>query len=347
VIKKYYSKYLLYFVALLTVPACILNIGADLAGMGAVSHLLIPQVPSNLFVFLFAILIPASIVFFSYKSLEKIMKWLTLVLLSYFVVPFLVSQNLVEVFKATIIPQFQFSKEFISIFVALLGTTISPYLFFWEASQEVEEHELQSELHHHDPNKIGRGEIKQMRKDNLIGMFFSNLAMYFIILTAAVVLFKNGLTEISTVDQAAQALKPLAGDWAYFLFSIGVIGTGFLAIPVLAGACSYLLTETFNLPKGINKKFHEAKSFYFIIIISVLLGLGMNVLQIDPVQALIFTAIVYGVIAPILIGVILHICNNPKIMGIHKNGWLSNTFSILGLLLMSVAAIALLWTTFL
>jgi len=188
-------------------------------------------------------------------------------------------------------------------------------------------------------------EISNMRKDNAFGMFFSNFIMFFIILTAGSILHKNGVTNISTVEEAASSLKPLAGDFAYLLFAIGVIGTGFLAIPVLAGSCSYLLAETFNWQEGMDKKLTEAKEFYLVIIASVGIGLGMNFLGVNPVQALIYTAVLYGIISPVLIGVILHICNNQKIMGKYKNGWLSNILGFSGLALMSLAILALVVTS--
>ncbi len=346
VLKKHYPKKLLYFVAFLSVPAAIINIGANLAGMGAVANLLFPQVPVAVFTFLAAVLIVLSIIFFPYKKLAAVMKYLTVVLLVYIIAPFLVKQDLVQIIQNTFIPQIEFSKEFIGILVAILGTTISPYLFFWEASMEMEEHKAKALEDRKTHQKLDFDkEISNMRKDNAFGMFFSNFIMFFIILTAGSILHKNGVTNISTVEEAASSLKPLAGDFAYLLFAIGVIGTGFLAIPVLAGSCSYLLAETFNWQEGMDKKLTEAKEFYLVIIASVGIGLGMNFLGVNPVQALIYTAVLYGIISPVLIGVILHICNNQKIMGKYKNGWLSNILGFSGLALMSLAILALVVTS--
>lgn len=185
-----------------------------------------------------------------------------------------------------------------------------------------------------------------MQKDNFVGMFFSNLVMFFIILTAGSVLHKNGLTNIATVGEAAEALKPLAGDFAYLLFAFGIIGTGLLSIPVLAGACSYILSETFNWEQGMNRKFKEARGFYTTIIVSVLIGVIINLANIDPVGALIWTAIVYGIVSPILIYIILKITNNKKIMGDYTNSKLSNIFGVVCLLVMTIAALALVFTTF-
>jgi len=188
--------------------------------------------------------------------------------------------------------------------------------------------------------------LRQMRSDVITGMFFSNVVMFFIILTTGVVLFNAGIHKIDTVEQAAQALKPLAGNLSYVLFATGVIGTGLLSIPVLAGSLSYILAETFNWKEGLDKKFSEAKGFYITIIISLLIGLFINLTKITPFQALYITAIVYGVTAPVLVGVILHICNNKKIMGNETNGILSNILGTITFVLMAVAAITLLYFQF-
>ena len=348
VLKQHYPRYIIYFVAAVTVPASIINIGSDLAGMGAVANLIFPQISTQVFTIFAAISIVAAIILFSYKQLSFVMKWLTLILLVYLIVPFLVKQDLVEIIKATTIPHIEFSAEFVAILVGILGTTISPYLFFWEASMEVEEHEMRERQAKIDKNahESLKQEVAEMQKDNLVGMFFSNFVMFFIILTAGSILHKGGITNIETVDQAASALKPLAGDSAYLLFALGVIGTGFLAIPVLAGACSYVISETLGWNEGMNLKLKEAKGFYLVIIVSVLLGLLINFLGISPIQAMIWTAIIYGIVSPILIGVILHVTNNKKIMGKYTNNKLSNILGGLCFVLMSVAVVALIVTFF-
>jgi Mn2+/Fe2+ NRAMP family transporter len=228
-----------------------------------------------------------------------------------------------------------------AILVGILGTTISPYLFFWQASVEVEE--MKNKSKHVMVNKKILNEMKQ---DVDFGMTFSGFVMYFIILTTGTVLFKAGVHHIDTVEQAAMALKPLAGNLAYLLFAIGVIGTGLIAIPVLSGSLSYIFTETFGWEQGLDKKFHEAKGFYVIIAISLLLGLGMNYLGISPIQALIYTAVLYGITAPVLIAIILHISNNKAIMGKNVNGIWSNILGTIAFLIMSVSAIYLLYLQF-
>jgi NRAMP (natural resistance-associated macrophage protein)-like metal ion transporter len=336
ILKLHYSKPILYVLVFFSFPAIILNISADLAGMGAVCNLLIPQVHSNYFVFGFAVFIIVCLIYFPYEKIANTLKWLTLILMVYLVVPFLVKQDLIAIVKSTFIPQVHWNKEFITMLVAILGTTISPYLFFWQASME------QEELHnkHLKPAAI-HGELKKMRKDVNIGMFYSNLIMYFIILTTGSVLFRNGITSINTVQDAAIALKPLAGELAYLLFALGLIGTGFLAIPVLAGSLSYILAETFGWKEGLYRKFSQAKGFYLTMIVSVVLGFAINFSGIDPIKALIFSAVVYGLTAPVLIAIIMHICNNKKIMGEHTNSLVSNVLGWITLVLMTVAAIAL------
>ena len=341
VIKKHYSKNLLYVMLLLSFPAITLNIGADIAGMGAVSHLLLPAVPSFAFSIAFTIVLMYIIIQYSYKKLAATLKWLCLVLFLYFIVPFLVTKNWGDVLKNTFIPTFHFDRNFCEILVAILGTTISPYLFFWQANMEAE-NQTNGGMH----IMVDKLSIRKMRSDVITGMFFSNLVMFFIILTTGIVLFNAGIHHIDTVEQAAQALKPLAGNLSYLLFAAGVIGTGLLSIPVLAGSLSYILSETFDWEEGLDKKFSEAKGFYVTIIVSLLIGLFINLTKITPFQALFITAIVYGVTAPVLVGVILHISNNKKIMGDETNGKISNFLGILTFVLMSAAAVALIYFQF-
>ena len=257
-------------------------------------------------------------------------------MLVYFIVPFLYKQDLAEIIKSTVIPTIKFEKNFIAILVGILGTTISPYLFFWQTSVEVEE--MKNKKTHLMVNKKIIHEINQ---DVDFGMTVSGFVMYFIILTTGTVLFNGGVHQIDTVEQAAMALKPLAGNLAYLLFTIGVIGTGLIAIPVLSGSLSYIFTETFGWEQGLDKKFHEAKGFYVIIAISLILGLSLNYVGITPIQSLIYTAILYGLTAPVLIAIILHISNNKKIMGDNVNGKISNILGFTALIIMSLAAIVL------
>jgi Mn2+/Fe2+ NRAMP family transporter len=219
--------------------------------------------------------------------------------------------------------------------VGILGTTISPYLFFWQASVEVEEMKYKRAL------MVNKKIINEMKQDVDFGMTFSGFVMYFIILTTGTVLYSSGVHQINTVEEAAMALKPLAGDLAYFLFAIGIIGTGLIAVPVLSGSLSFMYAETFGWEQGLDKKFHEAKGFYVIIAISLMLGLSLNYVGISPIDALIYTAVLYGITAPVLIGIILHISNNKEIMGEYTNTRYLNIMGVIAFVLMSAASVAL------
>jgi NRAMP (natural resistance-associated macrophage protein)-like metal ion transporter len=338
-LKKNYSKGLLFVMIGISLPAIILNIAADIAGMGAVAHMLVPAVSANLFAFILVVFLILCLVYFPYRRIASVLKWLCLILLVYAIVPFMVKGLGMEVLKASFIPHIQFTKKYLAILVGILGTTISPYLFFWQASMEKEDRMSQKKT-----ALLGKEDLSDMRFDVNVGMFFSNLVMYFIILTTGTVLFRAEVTNISTVQDAALALKPLAGKFTYLLFAIGVIGTGFLAIPVLAGSASYILSEALGWKEGLDKKWHEAKGFYVVLAVSIIIGFAINISGIDPIKALIFTAIAYGVTAPVLIAMILHICNNKAIMGEHTNGWISNVLGVFAFLLMTFAAVALFFT---
>lgn len=336
-----YPKPVLYLMVLFSFPAIIMNIGANIAGMGAVSNLLVPSINANYFSVAFTIILLVLIILLPYRKLASILKYLCLVLLVYLVVPFLTKQDWWAVIKGTFIPTITFDKDFISMLVAILGTTISPYLFFWQATMEVE-HMKQKKKHIIIDKKV----INTMEKDVNSGMLFSNIIMFFLILTAGTVLYNGGIHQIDTVEQAATALKPLAGNFAYLLFAIGVIGTGFLSIPVLCGSLSYILAETFGWKQGLDKKFHQAKAFYGVIIVSLILGLLLNYIGLSPIKALIYSAILYGLTAPILIAIILHIANNKKVMGEFTNGKRSNILGFTTLIIMTVAAVILLYMQF-
>lgn len=340
-LKKHYPKTILYLMLLFSFPAITLNIGADIQGMGAVGHMLFPGIPAFAFCIVFTAILMFAIIQYPYQRLAMILKWLCLSVLLYIAVPFMVKQDWLTVLKNTVIPTVKLNKEFLSILVAILGTTISPYLFFWQATMEVEDRK-------HSKRKVivGKRVLNAMREDVNVGMLLSNVVMFFIILTAGAVLYKAGIRQIDTVDQAARAMEPLTGKLTYLIFAIGVIGTGLLAIPVLAGSQSYMLAETFGWDAGLDKKFPQAKPFYVTIIISLFVGLSLDLIGISPVQALVYTAILYGITAPVMIAVIMHIGNNKKIMGEFTNSRFSNILGGLTLLLMTVAAVALVYFQF-
>jgi Mn2+/Fe2+ NRAMP family transporter len=337
-LKKHYPRPVLYLMLVFSFPAIIMNIGADIAGMGAVGNLLFPSIDATFFSVFFTVLLLGLIIYLPYQKIAAVLKYVCIVMLVYFVVPFLYKQDIPAILKATFIPSFSLDKNFIAILVGILGTTISPYLFFWQASVEVEEMKHRKKM-----IVVDKKIIDHMKQDVDFGMTVSGFVMYFIILTTGTVLYKAGVHQIDTVEQAAMALKPLAGNLAYLLFATGVIGTGLIAIPVLSGSLSYIFTETFGWEQGLDKKFHEAKGFYIIIAISLLLGLSMNYIGISPIKALIYTAILYGVTAPVLIAIILHISNNKKIMGEFTNSKGSNILGMLALIIMTLAAVLMLY----
>jgi Mn2+/Fe2+ NRAMP family transporter len=335
-IKMFYPKWLVLLIVAVSFTAIILNISADLAAMGAVCNMLIPAVPAPFFIIGFGIILSYAIVVLPYSKISLYLKWLCLSLLCYIIVPFLTTQDWKAVLRAAFIPQMIWTREYLLIIIGILGTTISPYLFFWQTSMEVEEVEERKLV-------VDKRIIHGMQKDIKSGIFFSNLVFFFIILSTGTVLHDTHPAEIETVDQAALALKPLAGDLTYLLFAIGVIGTGLLAIPVLAGSLSYMVSETMNWNEGLNKKFHEAKGFYVVMVISILVAICINFTGISPVRALVITAIIYGLTAPLLIFVILLVSNNKKIMGDYTNKPWSNIFGIAAFLLMVSAGIMLLF----
>ncbi|MCW3110978.1 MAG: iron transporter [Segetibacter sp.] len=337
-LRENYPKPVLYLMLLFGFPAITLNIGADIQGMGAVAHMLFPKIPVAVYCVGITAILMYVIIQYPYQKIAMILKWLCLSLLLYIIVPFMIKQDWGAVSRNTFIPTIQFNKEFLSILVAILGTTISPYLFFWQATMEAED-VAQSKRRVIVNKRI----LDEMKVDVNLGMLFSNLVMFFIILTTGAVLYKAGVRHIETVDQAAKALEPLAGKLTYAIFTIGVIGTGLLAIPVLAGSQSYMLAETFGWKAGLDKKFPQAKGFYIAIIISLLLGLSLDFIGISPIQALLYTAILYGITSPVLIAIVLHIGNNKKVMKEHTNSALSNILGGITLLLMTAAAVALIY----
>jgi len=330
-IKRHFSKKVLYVCVLLLLFANIFNIGADLGAMAKGTQLIFPGIGFAFLVIGFATLSLGLQIFVSYKKYSKYLKYLALVLLAYFFSAISIKMDWGEVLRNTIIPTINFSKEEFILICAAIGTTISPYLFFWQTSQEVEEQILKGEKTEEERRAGNTSkDIRRMRIDVWSGMFFSNLIMFFIIATTGAVLFQNGITNIGTAADAALALKPLAGNLAYFLFAIGIIGTGLLAIPVLAGSASYAISESFGWKTGLYKKLRNATAFYGVIIIAVILGIALNFVGLDPIKALIYSAVLNGIISPIMLFIIVRIGGSEKIMGQYKNkkiggilGWLT------------------------
>lgn len=361
-LKKHYSKSLLYLMMVFSIPAIILNIGADIAGMGAVANMIFPFISPLIFNVVFTIILLVLIVYLPYNKIVAVLKYLCLSLLLYIAVPFFTHPDWTSVLKSTFIPTIKLNKDFFGILVAILGTTISPYLFFWQVTMEAEDTKQARQLILARRKLIkenGSAEkpvirerhfikllIQKMQLDVNFGMLLSNMVMFFLILATGTALFGAGIKQIDTVEQAAKALEPVAGKASYFLFAIGVIGTGFLAIPVLSGSLSYIVSETFGWKGNLNKKYYQAKPFYIVIIVSLVLGLLLNYIGVSAIKALVYTAILYGLTSPIIIAIVLHIGNNKKIMGNYTNGRLSNILGVLTLIVMTASAIALIYFQF-
>lgn len=345
-IKKHFPKWVLYSCAVLLFAANSFNIGADLGAMAQAIQLFAPELSFGLLVAFFAVLTLTLQIFTTYQKYAKYLKYLALTLLSYVFSSLLVSLDWLEVVRATVLPTFNFDKADILLITAVLGTTISPYLFFWQTSQEIEEEVLAGKTS--IKSRIGSNakEIGNMRADVWSGMFFSNAVMFFIIAACAATLHVHGITNITTAADAAAALRPLAGDASYFLFAIGILGVGLLAIPVLAGSAAYALSEAFNWREGLHLKLKHAHAFYGVIIISMILGLILNFVGLDPIKTLIYSAIFNGIVAPVVLVLIVLISSNRKIMGQWANGPIAKTVGWLASGLMILASLATIYLIF-
>jgi len=339
-IRIHYPKSILYAVTILLFLANTLNIGANLGTMAKATQLVFPKMQFSFLLVFFTVLSLGLQIFINYGQYAKYLKYLAFVLLSYIVTAFMIELNWREVAQYSIIPSITFSIDQILLISAILGTTISPYLFFWQTSQEVEEKILHGKTNIRLREGTSRHEVQRMRTDVWSGMFFSNLVMYFIITVTAVTLNQNGIMDIQTAADAARALEPIAGQYASLLFTIGIIGTGMLAIPILAGSASYAISESFKWRFGLNRKLREAPSFYGIIIISTGLGFLLNFSGIDPIRALLYSAVANGIIAPIILFLIVRMSSNKKIMGEWVNGDVKAAFGWYITIIMTIVALA-------
>lgn len=322
VIRHHYPRWALYSVVVLLVFANTMNIAADIGAMAAAMKLVV-DAPFLMWALFFTIVTLILEIFVPYRVYSRYLKVLTISLFAYILTVFVVQINWMDVITHLLSPKITLNKDFLFALVAIFGTTISPYLFFWQASSEVEDEISKGRMTITSRRGARTEEIHTMRADVLAGMLFSNAVAFFIMLTAAVTLFPNGIV-IETAQDAAMALKPLAGDFASVLFALGIIGTGLLAIPILAGSASYALAESFNWNSGLYRKVRDAHGFYGVITIATLVGLFINFLGIDPIKLLIWTAVVNGAIAPILLFFIIRIANDKKIMGRWHNDRFSN-----------------------
>ncbi|MBE3074171.1 MAG: divalent metal cation transporter, partial [Actinobacteria bacterium] len=293
------------------------------------------------FVPAFTLLILVLLIFGSYRSMTRVFKWLTLVLFAYVIAGFVANPDWDTVLGEVIRPRIVFSRDYLLTFVAILGTTISPYLFFWQAAQNAEQEEYIEKKIEGRPRRALQRELRASQRDVVTGMFISNLIMFFIVLTAGATLHQAGQTDIQTAEQAAAALRPLAGNAAYLLFTLGLVGTGMLAVPVLAGSAAYALAEAGAWNRGMSEKVHDARNFYGVIVVAMLIGMALNFAHLNAVKLLFWTAVINGLLAPPLIVILLFVCNNPRVMGEHRNGWKLNLFGILAAVLMTFAGLAL------
>lgn len=346
-IRLYFPRWVLYSASILLFTANTFNIGADLGAMAKATQLLIPNFSFFTLVLGFTILSLALQIFTTYEKYAKYLKWLALVLLSYVFSALSLNLDWNQIAQGALIPTIIFSKEQILLITGILGTTISPYLFFWQTSQEVENKILEGETTIISrQSETSDQEIKDMRIDVWSGMFLSNLVMFFIIAAGGAALFSHGITNINTAADAAAALRPIAGDQAYLLFALGIIGTGLLAVPVLAGSASYALSESFKWKHGLYRKLKEAYAFYGVIMIATLVGLAINFIGIDPMKALIYSAVANGLVAPVILVLIVLLSSNKKVMGDRVNHPVINIFGWLTVLGMIIAGIATIYSFF-
>jgi len=317
IISQHISRRVALWLSLGLLVANVVNIGADLSAMAAVAQLVIPG-PLALYIILFAGIIISLEVLVTYARYANILKWLTLALFAYVITAFVTKQDWGSIIHATIIPNIPSGGAVWILITGILGTTISPYLFFWQAAEEVEEENLAIKVNHRAHPKMGAW-LRRMRWDTVVGMLYSNLIMFFIIVVTAGTLHQAGITTIISAAQAADALRPLAGSLTFGLFALGVIGTGLLAVPILAGSAAYALAEGFNWSEGLSKRFNQARGFYLIIAAAIVVGALMTASGISPIRFLIMAAVINGLLAPIIIWYMLRLADRPEVVGDHRS----------------------------
>lgn len=344
-IRAAFPPWLLYAVVLLLLVANIINIAADIAAMGEAMRLVVGTGSAHLYSVGFGFLCLTLQIFLPYRKYVQYLKWLTLGLLAYVATIFAIHVEWRQVLLHAVLPNFSWNNESVTLIVAVFGTTISPYLFFWQASQEVEELRQQhlEETPYRNPEKYV-AHMKRIKLDTVIGMGFSNLVAFCIILTTAATLATNGLTNIETSAQAAEALRPIAGEFAFALFALGIVGTGMLAVPVLAGSAAYAVTESFRWPNGLNLTVLEAREFYAIISLATIGGVLLNLTPVDPIKALFWAALINGVISVPIMAVMMILARNPRVMGRFTLSRRHTVTGWLGVTVMLIAVVAMLVT---
>ena len=332
-IRRNYPRWVLWGACSILVVANVINIGADLGGMAEATEL-VTGIRPLIWIPFFAILILVLLIWISYQWIARIFKWITLVLFAYVLASFFANVDWWQALKVTLVPHLEWSRGFLAVLVGILGTTISPYLFFWQAAEEVEEDRLKGQTTLAQRRGASPKELKDARTDTLIGMFFSNFIMYFIILTTGATLHAHGQTNVTTAREAAEALRPLAGNGAYLLFTLGLIGTGMLGVPVLVGSSAYAAAEAANWRGSISDRPKKARAFYGVMAVAMALGLALNYLGLNAVKMLFWSAVINGLLAPPLILLVILLTSNRKVMGKQVNspvlrylGW--TTFAVM------------------
>ena len=329
VIRRQYPAWVLWGACGLLAIANVVNIGADLAGMAEVTQM-ITAVPAVIWTPLYAGAIVAVLFWNNYARIARLLKWLTLILFSYVLAGFLASPDWQAALRATLVPHIEFSRPYLAVLLGILGTTISPYLFFWQAAEEVEEERKEGRTTLASRQGASPKELRTARTDVTLGMLLSNLIMYFIIMTTAATVHAHGMKDIASAQQAAQALRPVAGRAAYLLFTLGIVGTGLLAVPVLAGSCAYAITEARNWRGTLEQTPRTAPQFYAVLGTAMALGMWLNYLGLAAVKMLFWSAVVNGLLAPPLVVIVVLLTSNEKVMGKHANppilrwlGWIT------------------------
>ena len=338
-IRNHYPRPFLYVACLLLLVANVFNIAADLSGMAGVTHML-TGVPSVVSVPVLGLVVLLATIYTTYATFAQSLKWLTAVLFAYVVTAFLARPDWRQVAAATFVPELRWDSLYVTTVVAVLGTTISPYLFFWQASHEVEAEKALGRRTLAQRRGAAAHELADARLDVATGMFFSNVVMFFIILATGATLHVSGRTEIETARQAAEALRPLAGDGAYLLFALGLIGTGLLAIPVLAGSASFAIAEVFGWRSGLDLTPRRGRRFYLVFAGAVIAGMALNLMGTNPIRMLFLSAVLNGLLAPPLLVLVMLVGSNRAIMGTHANGPWLNAIGWLATAVMFVAAAA-------
>ena len=341
-IRKSVPAWAAYAIAALVIAANTFNVGADFAGMSASAHLVVPRVPALAWDVIFGVLLIGGLIFLSYRRIAEFLKYLTLTLFAYIVTAFIVHPHWGAVFKNLFVPHVQLSKAWITTAMGVLGTTITPYLFFWQSALEVEEEKAQGRTTIKQRRGATDEEIRDAHFDVNVGMLFSNVVMFFIIVTTALTLFAHGKTNIQTAQDAALALAPLAGRFAELLFMLGMVGTGLLAIPALAGSSAYIAAEMLAFRRqGLDERPNRAPQFYGVLAAGLLLGIALPFTHLDPIRALYWSAVMNGIVSVPLIFLVIRIANDAKLMGRWRNSLLANAWSWIAFVLMGIAAFAL------